>query len=378
MSVSINEIVYQYLQFASEQQRGLTNIASEISEINSRVTDIINLYANANRNVGHDVSPTTPVPTTPVPTTSTQDTPVPTTPETVIENIRNILSPVPPQQEEQLEIPTEPIENNIDSRSSINELTRRRTTSFHERDLPGHTGNVVTRIRHRRSSIAILGPRDSHQDQSETSSLNTILERRPSISPPPPPPPTIPPPIEIPTIRSMTRDIRQSPTSRPNLRYNSSSITNFPYTHRVFTFSNPRTRRTVENLHSNLSPVRVRPSISQIRRGTEILVWNDISDNYQTSCPIDLLDFSEGDSILRIRECKHIFREMNLRRHFRNSATCPICRFDIRDYIPENNAPPLISEEIDDIIGNDIVNTIGNIITTTRSNRRNHSSISLT
>ena len=197
MSVSINEIVYQYLQFASEQQRGLTNIASEISEINSRVTDIINLYANANRNVGHDVSPTTPVPTTPVPTTpvpttSTQDTPVPTTPETVIENIRNILSPVPPQQEEQLEIPTEPIENNIDSRSSINELTRRRTTSFHERDLPGHTGNVVTRIRHRRSSIAILGPRDSHQDQSETSSLNTILERRPSISPPPPPPPTIP------------------------------------------------------------------------------------------------------------------------------------------------------------------------------------------
>lgn len=105
MSVSINEIVYQYLQFASEQQRGLTNIASEISEINSRVTDIINLYANANRNVGHDVSPTTPVPTTPVPTTSTQDTPVPTTPETVIENIRNILSPVPPQQERQLEIP---------------------------------------------------------------------------------------------------------------------------------------------------------------------------------------------------------------------------------------------------------------------------------
>ena len=50
-------------------KEGLTNIASEISEINSRVTDIINLYANANRNVGHDVSPTTPVPTTPVPTT---------------------------------------------------------------------------------------------------------------------------------------------------------------------------------------------------------------------------------------------------------------------------------------------------------------------
>ena len=44
MSVSINQIIFQYLQFASEQQRGLANIASEISEINSRVSDIINLY----------------------------------------------------------------------------------------------------------------------------------------------------------------------------------------------------------------------------------------------------------------------------------------------------------------------------------------------
>ena len=49
MSVSINQIVYQYLQFASEQQRGLVNIARDISQINSRVTDIINLYANGNR-----------------------------------------------------------------------------------------------------------------------------------------------------------------------------------------------------------------------------------------------------------------------------------------------------------------------------------------
>ena len=49
-------------------------------------------------------------------------------------------------------------------------------------------------------------------------------------------------------------------------------------------------------------------------------------------------DFTGDDSILRIRQCGHIFREMNLRRHFRNSPRCPICRFDIRDYIvPEND-----------------------------------------
>ena len=48
-------------------------------------------------------------------------------------------------------------------------------------------------------------------------------------------------------------------------------------------------------------------------------------------------DFTGDDSILRIRHCGHIFREMNLRRHFRNSTRCPICRFDIRDYIPPEN-----------------------------------------
>ena len=46
MSVSINQIVYEYLRFATVQQRGLANIASEMSEINNRVTDIINIYAN--------------------------------------------------------------------------------------------------------------------------------------------------------------------------------------------------------------------------------------------------------------------------------------------------------------------------------------------
>ena len=70
---------------------------------------------------------------------------------------------------------------------------------------------------------------------------------------------------------------------------------------------------------------------------------------------------------------------MNLRRHFRNSATCPICRFDIRDYIHDNNAPALTSEDLDNLISNDIVNTIDNIVTSrTGSNRRNRSSISLT
>jgi len=80
------------------------------------------------------------------------------------------------------------------------------------------------------------------------------------------------------------------------------------------------------------SPVRVRPQNSQVRNSTELLKWEDISGNYQERCPIDFNEFKEGDDILRIKACSHIFREMNLRAWFRRSPRCPICRYDIRDY----------------------------------------------
>ena len=81
------------------------------------------------------------------------------------------------------------------------------------------------------------------------------------------------------------------------------------------------------------SPVRVRPSVTQIRNSTELLKWEDISGNYQEVCPISMHEFKEGDDILRIKSCKHIFREMNLRQWFRYSSRCPICRYDIRDWV---------------------------------------------
>jgi len=388
MSVSINQIVYQYLQFASEQQRGLVNIARDISQINSRVTDIINLYANGNRLSQFDrrlrevrenvsVSPT----------------------EEVEENIRNLVptsdnndSVNPEIIEDNNDNPAEPVSDPISdpissepiSEPNTMEEGRERTTSFHERDFPSTTRDVVTRVRHRRSSMVILGPRASSPPPPPTTapSIRSYLTR-PSIPPPPPPPP-----LEIPPVREMARDSRQSPR-RDNWTVNLTGLRNntarIPVRtrHRVFRFSGNTTGQTnfTNPIIDNLSPVRIRPSVSQVRRGTELLTWTDISDNYQQSCPIDLVPFSENDSILRIRHCKHIFREMNLRRHFRNSPNCPICRYDIRDYIAENNAPPIIPEDIEDVISDNIVNLVEEAVSNisrNRSNRRNHSSISLT
>ena len=88
------------------------------------------------------------------------------------------------------------------------------------------------------------------------------------------------------------------------------------------------------------SPVRIRPSARQVRVGTRLLRFGELSDdpNAQTTCPIDRNAFEADDSILQIRHCGHIFREMNLRRHFRRSPRCPLCRYDIRDYAPPSDA----------------------------------------
>ena len=92
------------------------------------------------------------------------------------------------------------------------------------------------------------------------------------------------------------------------------------------------------------SPVRIRPSIRQIRNATEVVVYSQLSQDIrdtQLRCPIDIVDFSPEDTVLRIRHCGHIFREMNLRQHFRRNPRCPLCRFDIRDYTATiRNSPP--------------------------------------
>ena len=55
----------------------------------------------------------------------------------------------------------------------------------------------------------------------------------------------------------------------------------------------------------------------------------------QDRCPISLDDFNNGDQLLRIRRCGHVFGNLSLRSWFNSNVRCPVCRFDIRD---TNNA----------------------------------------
>jgi hypothetical protein len=135
-----------------------------------------------------------------------------------------------------------------------------------------------------------------------------------------------------------------SRVERPRRRYrNRSSALNEPVsiTSTTYVVTTPPPLTTLD------SPVRIRPNNSQIRNSTEIINYTDLSanDRSQPHCPIDLNPFSDDDTIMKIKYCGHIFRELNLRSHFRYSPRCPICRYDIRDYECENTVtsinPPI-------------------------------------
>ena len=92
-----------------------------------------------------------------------------------------------------------------------------------------------------------------------------------------------------------------------------------------------------------LRPVVVRPTISQIQRATENIVYGDISNNSHTQCPISQEDFQPTDRVTRITQCGHIFFPNQIREWFRRNVRCPVCRFDIRNHVHRGNHPAATS-----------------------------------
>ena len=69
-----------------------------------------------------------------------------------------------------------------------------------------------------------------------------------------------------------------------------------------------------------------------------------VSANFLSSqCPIRLEEFREGESILQIRGCGHIFTPDDLRRWFERHTCCPVCRRELR--LPHSSAFDYDSDE---------------------------------
>jgi hypothetical protein len=100
----------------------------------------------------------------------------------------------------------------------------------------------------------------------------------------------------------------------------------------------PRTNNTNRNFFSRfLEPVEVYPTAYQVERATQHVRYGDIENPLNNSCPITLERFHNEDMVTIIRHCNHIFRTNEINNWFTHNCRCPICRYDIREFVHDNN-----------------------------------------
>ena len=67
-------------------------------------------------------------------------------------------------------------------------------------------------------------------------------------------------------------------------------------------------------------------------------------------------EFNHGERICQIKHCGHIFREEALRNWFRRNVRCPVCRYDIRNYVNTNRNSDISNN---DLLANTRTNIVG-------------------
>jgi len=102
-----------------------------------------------------------------------------------------------------------------------------------------------------------------------------------------------------------------------------------------------RNRRNIMPLNQLMdnffSPIAIRPSETQIEAATRNVRFSDIIRPMNSSCPISLETFNDNSQVTMIRHCGHIFNREMLNSWFQSNCLCPVCRYDIRDYVPSNS-----------------------------------------
>ena len=86
---------------------------------------------------------------------------------------------------------------------------------------------------------------------------------------------------------------------------------------------------------NNLQNVIVHPSTLQINNATEsyIMTEEQFLNNERLICPITREELIVGDHVCVIKHCNHLFKNDALMQWFNSNVRCPVCRYDIRDYV---------------------------------------------
>lgn len=123
-----------------------------------------------------------------------------------------------------------------------------------------------------------------------------------------------------------------NPTGFTNLRNN--NINNSLPIFNTFIRQYLRNRDEGNTLRNTYEDVVVRPTEDQIEIATDTVVFDEVDENRNTSCPITLEPFQQGEELCLIRHCSHLFKREALMDWFQRNVRCPVCRYDIRNYVP--------------------------------------------
>jgi len=80
--------------------------------------------------------------------------------------------------------------------------------------------------------------------------------------------------------------------------------------------------------------IPVLPTRDEINRAVNNCLYSSIENPSNTSCPISLTRFEDNDEVSVIRYCNHVFKKEELESWFQENTRCPLCRYDIRTYVP--------------------------------------------
>ena len=82
-------------------------------------------------------------------------------------------------------------------------------------------------------------------------------------------------------------------------------------------------------------PVYIVATAQQLDTATRNVLYGEIDSPINSSCPICLDIFTPNSEVTQIHHCGHIFNRTELARWFQRNVRCPVCRYDIRDYVAQ-------------------------------------------
>ena len=90
-------------------------------------------------------------------------------------------------------------------------------------------------------------------------------------------------------------------------------------------------------INNNLRPIT--PTFEQINNASRLVRYDFIENPSSERCSISLQEFNNDDQVRQILYCGHIFHENSLQEWFTRNTVCPLCRYDIRNYVRNDIQP---------------------------------------